>query len=80
VYEAAVVFVGGMLGVSASSLRSRARAAIAGGTVTIGIAASAVSGELGISWAYALIDIAQVGAGAVGGVCLAAARRWWASA
>jgi len=77
VYEAAVVLVGAVVGLSAYG-RVRAWPAVAAASVIVGVAASAVSGELAVSWVFVLIDSAQACAGAVvGSLLVAVVRRWW---
>jgi len=72
--ELVPLFSGGILGLVLGFLRPSQRLAV--GTllsILLGIAASAVTGELSISWEYVLIDIPLVAASAT--VCLVVARR-----
>lgn len=81
-YEAAVVLAGAVLGLSAYGLHVKAgEAVVAAGAVTMGVVASAASGELAVSWVFVLVDVAQVAGGAVVGAFAAVgAERWRASA
>jgi hypothetical protein len=73
VTEAVPVFSGGLLGLVMGYFSPSVRLpAVALFSILLGICASAVTGELSISWTYVLIDIPLVALSAT--VCLVAAR------
>ena len=74
------VLAGIVVGLVTQSLGPRVRAVVLGVlSVVFGVVASWISGELTISWAYLLIDIAQVLGAALSIWALATAwrRRFW---
>jgi hypothetical protein len=73
-YEAAVVLVGAGLGAAAYACATKPWSwGVAALSVLIGLAASFLSGELAESWLFALVDIGQAWAGAIGAYLLASA-------
>ena len=71
--ELVPLFSGGLLGLVLGYFRPSVRPPVGALlSILLGICASAVTGELSISWAYVLIDIPLVALSAT--VCLVAAR------
>jgi hypothetical protein len=73
-YEAAVVLVGAGLGAAAYARDVKPWSWRVGvPSFLIGLAASFLSGELAESWLFALVDVGQAWAGAIGAYLLASA-------